>query len=68
MLVPVKNMLDKKKVQKYKEVLMHVWINLYKGQGGYYPQQLGSNLDFTNKVALIFHRRLYKEMTIFKSQ
>lgn len=46
MLVPVKNMPDKKKVQKYKEVLMHVWINLYKGQGGYYPQQLGSNLDF----------------------
>lgn len=54
MLVPVKNMLDKKKVQKYKEVHMHVWSNLCKEQEGYYPQQLSANLDFKNKADLIF--------------
>lgn len=53
MLVPVKNLLDKKNVQKYKKY-MHVRSNWYKGQEGYYSQQLSSNLDLKNKADLIF--------------
>lgn len=35
-LVPLKNMLDKKKVQK-EEVHMHVWNNLYKDKKDIIP-------------------------------